>query len=84
MSSEIKASLSAGHCEHTFNSKTPFNGSEQVISSGTDILIGETNKYKVLQMHKRCHQDASVTKERKENGPGNGGRFCDVGVRMED
>lgn len=77
---EIEASPSAGYCEHTFNSKTQFNGSEQAVSSGTDMLIGETNKYKVLQMHKRCHQDTSATKERKENGPRNGGRFCDVGV----
>lgn len=53
MNSEIKASLSARHCEHTFNSKTQFHGSEQIISSATDILIGETNKYKVLQMHKK-------------------------------
>lgn len=75
MNSEIKASLSAGHREHTFNSKTQFDGSEQIISSGTDILIGETNKYyKLLQMHK------SVTKERKENEPRNGGGSCNVGV----
>lgn len=69
MNTKIKASLSAGHCEHSFNSKTQFNGNEQIISSGADILIGKMNNYKVLQMHKSCHQNPSVTKERKENGP---------------